>query len=62
MAEVINLRTARKRAKRLEDDARANANRLAHGQPQHVRKLETAQRDKAAKTLDQHRMDRGDDR
>jgi len=62
MAEVINLRAARKRAKRLEDDARANTNRLAHGQPKHVRKLETAQQKKAAMDLDQHRMDRGDDR
>jgi hypothetical protein len=62
MAEVINLRTVRKRAKRLDDAACANTNRLAHGQPKHVRKLETAQQKKAVKHLDQHRMDRGDDR
>jgi len=62
MAEVINLRTVRKRAQRLDDELRANTNRLAHGQPKHVRKLETAQQKLAAKHLDQHRMDRGDDR
>jgi hypothetical protein len=62
MAEVVNLRTARKRAKRQQDDERASANRLVHGQPGHVRKLEAAQQDKARRDLDQHRMERGNGR
>jgi hypothetical protein len=33
MAEVINLRTVRKRAKREEDAKRAAENRVTHGRP-----------------------------
>ena len=33
MAELVNLRTARKQAARRRDDQTANANRLANGQP-----------------------------
>ncbi|HZL41594.1 MAG TPA: DUF4169 family protein [Pseudolabrys sp.] len=62
MAELINLRTARKRAKQRQDAARADANRLAHGQPKHVRKLEDAQQAKAGRDLDRHRIDKGDGR
>jgi Domain of unknown function (DUF4169) len=59
MAEVINLRTARKRAKRHEDDVRAGANRLAHGQPRHLRDRNSAERAKAERDLDRHRIDKG---
>lgn len=62
MAELVNLRTARKRAKQRQDDAHANANRLAHGQPKHVRKLEDAQQTKASRNLDAHRIEKGDNR
>ena len=62
MAEVINLRTVRKQAKRQQDEKRASANRLAHGQPKHVRELEAAQQDKASRDLDRHRIDTGDGR
>lgn len=60
MAELVNLRTARKRAKRQQDEQRANANRLIHGQPKHVRALDQAQQAKAARDLDQRRIDTGD--
>lgn len=60
MAEVINLRTVRKRAKRQQHDQRANANRAAFGEPKRVRKLETAQRAKARRDLDQCRIEIGD--
>jgi len=60
MAEVINLRTVRKRAKRQQHDQRANANRVAFGEPKHVRKLETEQRAKARRDLDQCRIEIGD--
>jgi hypothetical protein len=60
MAEVINLRTVRKRAKRQQDDQRASANRVASGESKRVRKLETAQRVKARRDLDQCRIEIGD--
>ncbi|MFI4960538.1 MAG: DUF4169 family protein [Hyphomicrobiales bacterium] len=41
---------------------RADANRLAHGQLQHQRKLEAAQQAKASRDLDRHRIDKGDGR
>ena len=62
MAELINLRIARKRAKRRDDDVRAAGNRLAHGQPKSRRKLEAAQKEKAKQALDRHRIDKGDGR
>jgi len=62
MADVVNLRTARKRAKRQKDALAADANRLAHGHPKSARELEAAQRTKADRDLDRHRMERGDGR
>lgn len=50
MAEVINLRTVRKQAKRQKRDQTAQANRLAFGQPKHLRKLEAAQQPRPAVT------------
>lgn len=60
MAELVNLRNARKRAKQQQEDLRAEANRLAHGQPKHRRKLKAAQQAKANRDLDQHRIDKGE--
>jgi hypothetical protein len=62
MAELVNLRTARKRAKRLEDERKAAANRLAHGRPTRLRQLDSAQRAKAVQDLDRHRIEEGDGR
>ena len=62
MVELVNLRMARKRAKRRQDDARADTNRLAHGQSKHRRKLEAAQQAKASRDLDRHRIEEGDGR
>lgn len=62
MAELVNLRMARKRAKRRQVDSRAHTNRLAHGQPKHLRKLEITQQAKAKRDLDRHRIETGDDR
>jgi hypothetical protein len=59
MAELVNLRTARKRAKRRDDDVVAGANRLAHGQPAAERKRDAAQREKNSRALDQHRIEPG---
>ena len=59
MADLINLRLARKRARQRQEDERANANRLAHGQPKQRRKLEAARQVKADRNLDLHRIDNG---
>ncbi len=60
MAELVNLQLARKRAKQRQDDRRADANRLAFGQPKHGRKLDAARQAKGRRDLDQHRIDKGD--
>jgi hypothetical protein len=60
MGEIVNLRTMRKRAKREQEDVRAEASRLRHGQSKTVRALEEARRSKADHDLDQHRIDTGD--
>ena len=39
MADVVNLRTARKRAKRLKADLLASTNRLTHGKSKANRSL-----------------------
>jgi len=62
MAEVVNLRVARKRARRRNDEQRAHANRLSHGRPTRERKLAEAQQSKASRDLDRHRIDVGDGR
>ncbi len=62
MADVVNLRTARKQAKRKQDEALASANRLAHGQPKAASKLQAAQDAKASRDLEGHRIDKGDGR
>ncbi|MEI9803465.1 MAG: DUF4169 family protein [Pseudolabrys sp.] len=62
MAELVNLRTVRKQAKRLQSDERAKANRLVRGQSKQVRKLEKARQEKASSDLDRHRIETGDGR
>ena len=62
MAELVNLRTVRKQAQRKQDEARASANRLAHGQPKAARTQAAAQEAKANRELDGHRIDKGDGR
>ena len=62
MAEVVNLWTTRKRAKRQQDQVRAAANRLAHGRPKFERALDEARLAKARRDLDRHRIEPGDGR
>jgi hypothetical protein len=60
MGAVVNLRAARKRAKRLKAEQDAAANRLAYGRPKTAQNLERASRDKDRRSLEQHRIDTGD--
>ena len=62
MAELINLRNARKRARRQADEARAEANRHLHGQSKQTRRLADAQRAKTERALDGHQIEPGDGR
>ncbi len=61
MGDLVNLRTARKRAKRRQAERAAASNRLAHGRTKAERILELSRRDKARKNLDQHRIETGDE-
>lgn len=61
MASVINLRIARKRAKRRKAEQEAVANRLAHGRSKGDRNLERVRSDKESVRLDQHRIESGDE-
>ena len=61
MGDVIKLREARRKAKRLRDEKRAAANRLLHGRTKAERNLDSARDAKAHRDLDQHRVDTGDE-
>ena len=62
MAEVVNLRMARKRAAREKSKRQAAERRMEHGAPKRERDLAQADRDKARHTLDQHQIETGDRR
>ena len=57
MAEIVNLRRARKAKARTEKDKTAQANRTAHGTPKALRKLNTAEAQKAARALDDRKLE-----
>lgn len=61
MAEIINLRWARKQRARQDADEQAQQNRIAFGRTKAERQLTKAERDKAARTLDGHRLTSPDD-
>ena len=60
MGNVVNLRTARKQAKRLKAEQKAAANRLAHGRTKADRTATQSRNDKAQLSLDLHRVETGD--
>jgi Domain of unknown function (DUF4169) len=60
MSNVVNLRTARKRAKRRQSEQEAAQNRQAYGRSKQERTLTQAASDKAHRSLDQHRIETGD--
>ena len=62
MAEIVNLRIARKRAARSKAEGHAAERRLAHGVSTMERDRAAADRDKARQILDQHRIETGDRR
>ena len=60
MGNVVNLRTARKQAKRLKAEQKAAANRVAHGRTKADRTTTQSRNDKAQRSLDLHRVETGD--
>ncbi len=57
MAEIINLRRARKAKARAEKGKEADANRAAHGTPKPVKDLARARAEKAQQTLSGHKLE-----
>jgi hypothetical protein len=57
MADIINLRRARKNKDRATKAAKADTNRRAHGIAKPARDLAKARRDKDARVVDAHRLD-----
>ena len=61
MADLINLRQARKAKAKVEKQKTAEANRVAHGTPKALRDLEKARKDKADQGLGGHRLENDKD-
>jgi hypothetical protein len=57
MAEIVNLRRARKAKGRAEKDRAADANRAKHGVAKPVRDLAKARADKAAHDLESSKLE-----
>jgi hypothetical protein len=62
MGDIVNLRKARKQAERQRNEKHAAANRLLHGRSKAERERDAAQRTKALRDLDRHRIETGDER
>lgn len=58
MGEIVNLRQFRKQKARAEAEKTAEQNRVSFGRTKAERELTQAERDKAARHVDAHRLDR----
>lgn len=56
MAEIINLRRARKQRQRVAAEAKADQNRIDFGRSKAERNLTEARREKAVRELDGHKL------
>jgi hypothetical protein len=61
MTEIVNLRAVRKAKARAEKEKTAEANRIRHGTPTALRKLEEARKSQAEQRISGHRLEKGDD-
>ena len=61
MAEIINLRRARKAKSRSDAEAKATENRAKFGRPKAERSLSDASQVLAERRLDAHRLKTGDE-
>ncbi|MEA2876474.1 MAG: hypothetical protein QOF14_1670 [Hyphomicrobiales bacterium] len=62
MGEIVNLRKARKQARKLQEAERAAANRITHGRTKAERTLEATRAEKTRRLVDAHKIDTGDTR
>ena len=58
MAEIVNLRTMRKRRDRAEKERKAEENRALHGRTRTEKNAGTTERERALSRLDGHRLER----
>ena len=61
MAEIVNLKRARKAKARAEKEKTAEANRVLHGTPKHLRNLAETRKDKADQALSGHKLEKRDE-
>jgi hypothetical protein len=61
MAEIVNLRRARKARDKAEKAKTAEANRILHGTPKALRNLQKARKDKADQGLSGHKLGKSED-
>jgi hypothetical protein len=61
MAEIVNLRRARKAKARVTKEKEVTDNRVSFGTPKALKDLNAARRDKAARAVDAHKRDRDED-
>jgi hypothetical protein len=57
MVEIINLKRARKAKAKAEKGKTAEANRVLHGTPKHLRNLTEARKNKADQALSDHKLE-----
>jgi len=60
MTDIVNLRTARKRANRRADEQHADAQRLAYGRTKDARALDAARRDRDSRAFEGHKIITGE--
>lgn len=61
-AEIVNLRQFKKKQARSEKEKQAEQNRITFGRAKSEKQLTTALNDKAARSLDQGRIEKDDDK
>ena len=61
MAEIVNLKRARKAKAKAEKGKTAEANRILHGTPKHLRNLTEARKNKADQALSGHKLEKDDE-
>jgi hypothetical protein len=61
MAEIINLRRARKDKAKAQKEKTAETNRVLHGTPKALRNLAKARKEKADQALSGHGLDQSED-
>ena len=61
MTEIVNLRGVRKAKARAEKEKAAEANRIKHGTPTALRKLEEAHKSQADQRISGHRLEKDAD-